>query len=88
MQTPKSIKNLTREQLEKLTLELLNIEHKATHRANDLEDIIEEAINFIKSKTFEETDDYYDYYTIGACFQDEDYDKLLEILSKYKGSDE
>lgn len=40
METSESIKNLSREQLEKFTLNLLHHDHIQTHRANDLEDKI------------------------------------------------
>lgn len=79
--TPESIKNLSREQLEKFTLDLLHHDHIATHRANDLEDIIEEAIDYM----YECLECAYHGGTMT-------FDRLVhnteDILSKYKGSDE
>ncbi len=46
---------------------------------------IDECIEFVKSKFYEQKDDYYDYYEKGACFMDDDYDTLLEKLQQAKG---
>lgn len=46
---------------------------------------IDECIEFVKSKCYEQKADYYDYYEKGACFMDEDYDTLLEKLKQAKG---
>lgn len=99
IETPESIKNLSREQLEELCLSAMSSENKATHRANDLEDIIEEAIRLsqnLKEQIKLTLDDYDKEHSYQNAYQQiddvkyhyEDIKNILDILSKYKGNDE
>ena len=103
MQTLESINNLSRDQLEKLAFELLHHDHIQTHIANDLEDIIEETIKYLTSyesiHTFQFGDEKKEDIEMNSQFDEKTFnelqrryiiihDKLLNILSIYKGSDE
>lgn len=52
---------------------------KETHQYKDR---IDKVIKLIEENHYTEADDYYDYFTEGVCFVDEDYHKLLDILNE------
>lgn len=86
-ETPESIKNLSREQLEKLCLSAMSSENKATHRANYLEDLIDK----IYGKSVKILDYYDRYKQLPKNILIDIYDIQKEIEEddiKYKGSDE
>ena len=64
--------------------ELLKENKKLQHQLEEKDKVIDDTLNFIKEKIYQIVDDYYDYYEKGACFVDEDLDKLLEILERGK----
>lgn len=93
IEAPESIKNLSREQLEELCLSAMSSENKATHRANDLEDIIEEATEYINQSIVNVLGIHKEYdgniLNQGMKIKDTIWGvRLLEILSKYKRGDE
>lgn len=103
LETPESIKSLSREQLEELCLSVMSSENKATHRANDLEDIIEETIEYLTGyesiHTFQFGDEIKEDIEMNSQFDKKTFNelqrryliihhKLLNILDKCKGSDE
>lgn len=71
MEIPQPIKNLPREKLEKFCVNLMNSEHRAVHRANNMEKCIEEIEKYMKSCT-------------DWDWECQAYDKIQKIIDNYR----
>ncbi len=80
---PKSVKYLSREQLESLYLDLLHVEHEKNQQLQQKDEVIDEVIKFIKDNKS------YEYESEESSYLDhEALNELLGILSKGRCSHE
>lgn len=73
--------------LEKQIKQLQQENEQLKEQLKQRDEVIDEISKILNRHRFEENDDYYDYSEQGICITgwDDDYDRLNELLQKYKG---